>query len=276
MTKKRLTRKINKILTKTILKLSKRQRFVITTIVLTLAIMLTQSLPITKVFILAIIASLLTFIFSLWCYWEELGGVEYLTLTILPILYTVGISLFYFLLPLRLIIRGPVIILYAIGIYAILSLENIFNVAAIRTIALLRAAKSFNMIFSILALFLILNTYLSFHYIAFLNFAIILILVFIAYIPLFWAERLTNNLDKNIILISFTFALIAAEIGFFISFYPLKPTFASLYLISVFYTLLGLGQNKLRDLPLKRSLPEYIIINISALIMLFVTSAWKI
>ena len=60
----------------------------------------------------------------------------------LPTLFTAAVGLFYFLLPVRWLTRLPVVILYSIGIYALLLTENIYNVAAERTIALFRAAHS--------------------------------------------------------------------------------------------------------------------------------------
>ena len=53
-----------------------------------------------------------------------------------------AVAFFYFLLPVRWLTRIPVVVLYAVGIYALLLTENIYNVAADRTIALLRAAHS--------------------------------------------------------------------------------------------------------------------------------------
>lgn len=276
MTIKRIRRKIDKLFKNTLLKLSKRQRFVITTFILTLFIILTQSFNISKVFILIGISAFASYIFVIWCLWEELDGIEFITLTILPVVFTIGISLFYFLLPYRMIVRAPVITTYAIGIYAILSLENIFNVAAIRTIALLRAAKTFNMIFSVISIFFLFNTFLSLHYYFIVNFFLVFAICYLVYIPLLWCERLNPKIDQDILIYSYILSLIIAEFSLLLSFYPINPTFESLFLASQFYVLLGIAQYKIKEAPLRRSIFEYLLLTILSLLLVFNTPAWQI
>ena len=67
--------------------------------------------------------------------------------------FTAAIALFYFLLPVRWLTRVPVAVLYAVGMYALLLTENIYNVAADRTIALLRAAQSIGYLLTLLTYF---------------------------------------------------------------------------------------------------------------------------
>ena len=276
MTTKRFKRKLNKILEKTLLRISKRHRFVISTFILTTIIYLSQYIGVEKIFLATFFLAILTYILSLWCLWEELTGIEFLTLFVLPVLFTSGVFLFYFLLPLRLIIKIPVALLYAIGMYAIFLSENIFNVAAIRTIALLRAAKSVGMLFSLIALFFLINTLFSFHAAFYINFLLVLFISFLIIISLFWSEKLNEAIDKDTFIFSLGSSVIVAELALLISFFPIKATFASLYITSLFYTFLGIGQNKIREMPVKRSLWEFALLNILALFMLFRMSVWEI
>jgi hypothetical protein len=73
---------------------------------------------------------------------EGIDGIEWLTVLTLPPLYTAGVGLFYFLLPVRWLTRLPVAMAYGLGMYVLLLTENIFSVASIRTIQLLRAAQA--------------------------------------------------------------------------------------------------------------------------------------
>jgi len=271
-----IKRKIDRILAGSILKLSKRQRFVISTFFLTISLITTQLLQSNKIFLAIGFLALLTAIFTIWCLWEEITGVEYFTLLIPTVLYTVAVGLFYYLLPHRWITRLPIAFLYTVGIYALLLTQNIYNVAAIRTIALLRAARAVNLLFSLITFFLLLNTLFSFHLSSIINFFIVLGISYLMFLTSFWGEKLTPDIEKNILIISQSLALLIAEIALVLSFWPLKVTFEALYLSTICYTFLGIGQHKIKEMPFKKVIWEYIILNILSLIMLIKTANWKI
>lgn len=276
MTAKRIKRKIDKILASSVLKVQKRPRFVISTFFLVFSLTLTQFVPSSQSFSAVLILSLESLILSLWCLWEELGGIEYFTLLSPPVLFTASVGFFYYLLPLRWITRVPVGLLYAVGMYAHFLTENIFNVAAIRTIALLRAARTVSLLFSLVTSFFLLNTIFSFHLAFYQNFLLVFILSFCVITPSYWNEKLTNNLDKNILISSLISSLLVAEISLILSFWPVKATFESLYLISVYYTVISIVDTKLREMPIGKTIWEYVILNILALFMLIRTAVWQI
>lgn len=276
MNRKYIKKKVYYFLEKTILKYSKRQRFVFTTLVLSGVLITTQLLPSSQIFSALFILIILTYLFGIWCLWEELKGIEFLTLLLPLVLYTGGIELFYFLLPLRWITRLPIAVFYAVGIYALLLTENIYNVAAIRTIALLRAARAVSLLFTLITIFFLLSTLFSFHLPSYLNFIVVVIIGCLAFLPSFWGERLTENIEKNVLVMSITLAFIIGEVAFILSFWPLKSSFEALYMTSLFYTLLSVGENKLKEMPIKKTIWEYIVLNLLALGMLFKTANWKI
>lgn len=273
---KRIHRRFYKILKNTLLKISKRRRFIISSSILTIILILTQLFPADKIFLAVFFQVVLSLLLSLWCLWEDLKGVEFLLLLLPPFLYTLGLGLFYYLLPLRWVTRLPVGALYAIGMYALYLTQNIFNVAVIRTIGLLRAARTVSLLFSLITAFFLLNTLFSFHLIFYWNFIFVFIISFLIILPLFWQEKLTPNLEKNILIVTLVSALIMAEVSLVLSFWPLKVTFISLYLISFYYSLIGVNQIKLKDLPLKNSIWEYLILSLLAFFMLVKTAAWQI
>lgn len=276
MNLKRIHRRFDKILKSSLLKISKRPRFIISSSLLTIILILTQLLPADKIFLAVFFLGIFSLLLSLWCLWEDLKGIEFLMLPLPPFLYTLGLGLFYYLLPLRWVTRLPVGALYLAGMYALYLTQNIFNVGAIRTIGLLRAARTVSLLFSLVTAFFLLNTLFSFHLIFYLNFLFVYLLSFLLILPLFWQEKLTPFLDKNILHLTLVSALIIAEVSLILSFWPLKVTFISLYLISLYYSLIGLNQIKLKDLPLDNSLWEYLILNLLAFFMLVKTAAWQI
>src|SRR3989344_3501159 len=122
------------------LSLSKRQQFVVATLLLTLELIATQlvsfGLEIKLMLLLSASAYILSFL-VLREGWTKWG---WITALILPAYYTAAVYLFYLLLPTRWLTRLPIAFLYAIGMYAILLTENIYNAAVERNIQLLRAA----------------------------------------------------------------------------------------------------------------------------------------
>src|SRR3990167_4175758 len=121
--------------------MSKRRRFVITSLALSLGFVGIQFL-LDQFRMLAIGGlGILTLLLFSWSLFEGLGINMTLLSLVFPTLYTVGVGLFWFLLPATIFTRLPVVILYGLGIYALCLTSNIYTVAAIRTIALLRAAK---------------------------------------------------------------------------------------------------------------------------------------
>jgi len=273
---KRIHRRIDKILKNSVLKIAKRSRFIISASFLTIILILTQLLPPQNIFLAVFSLGIISLLLSLWCLWEDLAGIEYLTLLLPLFLFTFGIGLFYYLLPLRWVTRLPVGVLYAFGIYSLFLTQNIFNVAAIRTIGLLRAARTVSLLFSLITAFFLLNTVFSFHLMFYWNFFLVFGLSFLIILPLFWEEKLTPHIEKDILNISLVTSLIIAEAALILSFWPLKVTFIALYLISLLYSLIGINQIKLKDFPLKNSIWEYLVLNFLAIYMLLKTASWQI
>ncbi|KKQ43633.1 MAG: hypothetical protein US62_C0045G0005 [Candidatus Woesebacteria bacterium GW2011_GWA1_37_8] len=120
---------------------SKRKRFVIASVLLSIGFLGIQALPEAFRFISIGILGIFTLIFFILSLWEGLSRDLTLLTLILPFFYTVAIGFFWFLLPSSIFAKFPVIILYGIGIYALNLTMNIYTVSAIRTIALLRAAR---------------------------------------------------------------------------------------------------------------------------------------
>src|SRR5690348_3113360 len=113
--------------------LSKRQKIVIASVILTVGLLLTQTAGVffvryRMVFGLSVLAALL----SLWALWEGLTKVKAFILLILPFFFALGVASFYFLLPVRWLTRLPVLALFALSFYFLLLSQNVFNVAATR------------------------------------------------------------------------------------------------------------------------------------------------
>lgn len=251
---------------------NKRQLFVLITVVLTLLLVGTQIF--TGSLKVEVLLGLVFLTYGLCAYAlrYDLAGWEYLTLLTLPTYYTVAVFLFYFLLPERWLTRLPIALLYATGMYAILLTENIYNVAAERTIQLLRAAQSVGFLVSLVTLFFLTNTLFSLHLPFYLNFGLALAIAWPLILQAIWSMELILPVERKIWNSSAAISLIIAETVAVISFWPIRSTIAALFITTVFYALAGMTQQQVLDRLFPKTVREYLsVLAVVLLIVLFIT-----
>lgn len=258
------------------LKLSKRQEFVIITLFLTVFLIITQNLTSAYRFVFIIVLSLLSYGLCALGLREDLRKIEWLTLLILPTVYTISLGVFYFLLPVRWLTRIPFAILYGVGMYAILLVENIYNVAVNRSIQLLRVAHAVGFLISLVTVFLLINTIFTFHLRAALNFGLIFVIIFPLSLQALWAIKLTEeSIGWDVFRLALFFSLLIAQAAFFISFWPLKPVLSSLFLSTSFYCLVGLGQQYLAKRLFRKNLMEFLQVFVIIFILIILTTSYR-
>lgn len=256
--------------------LSKRQEFIVITFILTLILMLTQLISLEYIrYPLVFILAAITYIGSAFGLREDLKGIEWFTLLIPVTLYSAAVALFYFLLPVRWLTRIPVAFLYAIGLYGYLLTQNIYNVAANRTIALLRAARSVGFLLSILTYYLLTMTILSFRSFPFFNVLLIGCITFLEVIPLTWNVNLDEKLQPKAFAIGITITLILIELSWIFSFWPMPSVMIALVLSSTFYSLVGMGQEYLANKLYKKTIIEFLSVCIVVFIAALLTTRWR-
>src|SRR4030042_5994664 len=133
--------------------ITKRQKFILTAGFLTVFLVTSQTVPESLRFQTIAVLALATLVLSIFSLWGELSGIKYFLLLLLPVYFVSGVTLFYFLLPVRWLTRLPFAFLFGISVYLLMLTANIYNVAAIRTIALLRAAHAVGLLFSLTSTF---------------------------------------------------------------------------------------------------------------------------
>lgn len=252
----------------------KRQKFIITAFLLSVGLLSIQLANVSWRYQVILVLTLLTYLMSAWSLREGLSGIKWLTVLILPTLFTCGVGFFYFLLPSTLLARLAIAILYSLGLYVLLLTENIFAVAAIRNIQLFRAANAVGFLLTLLTAFFLYDTILSFRFLFWLNF----ILIFLTSLPLFlqglWAVNLEEKITSQIWFYSLTLSLIVAEGGLVLSFWPVTVSAGSLALITMMYVVLGLSQHYFSQRLFKRTINEYLTIGIIVLAVIMLTTHW--
>lgn len=255
--------------------LSKRQRYALTTIILTAGLLATQLVSFDKRLEMVLGLSAVSYLTSAWALREDLGGVEWITLLILPTMYTASVAVFYFLLPVRWLTRLPTAFIFAVGMYALLLTENIYNVAAERSIQLVRAAHSIGLLLTLMTAFLFFNTLFSFRLPFYQNGFFAGLIAFPLILQALWSVYLSErSIPKSAWFYTFGSALLIIEAAIFLSFWPVKGSIASLYLTALLYTLVGIGQQRILERLFKGVLRELIIVSSVVFVLMLLATRW--
>lgn len=257
------------------LALNKRQQFVAVTLLLTGGLVLTQLVPVEARYPLVVILALFSYLGSAFVLREDLKGVEWLTLLTLPTLFTGAIALFYFLLPVRWLTRLPVAALYAVGIYALILTENIYNVAASRTIGLLRAAHSVGFLLTLVTYFLLVQTILAFRFFVFTNTLLVGILSFVLVLQSLWSMELEGEVSRRVWRLSLTLALVLSQMTWAFSFWPVTTTLQALFLTTCFYGLVGMAQQYVVEKLYKKNVIELFSVVAIVFVVVILATRWR-
>lgn len=255
--------------------LSKRQQLVIVTVILTGGMLLTQVVSSDFRYPMVLLLAVLTYLGTAWGLREELRGVDWFTLLTLPTMYTAAVGLFYFLLPVRWLTRLPVAALYGIGMYALLLTENIYNVAANRSIALLRAAHSVGFLLTLLTYFLLIGTALSFRFPSLVTATIVGVVSALLIAQSLWSMTLEENVSLSIKKITLILSAVFFELAWVFAFWPIREVLIALFLTTVFYSSVGMAQQYLVEKLYKKTVIEFSTVAAIVFIILIFATHWR-
>lgn len=254
--------------------MSKRRRFVVTSILLSLGFVGIQFINDQNRFWAIGALGLMTAILFTWSLWSGLGKNMSLLTLVLPTVFTTGVGMFWFLLPSSIYTKIPIVIFYGIGVYVLALTMNIYTVSSTRTIALLRAARGVGFVLSLATSFLVFDTILSLK----TDIYYLVPLIFLVALPLyyqgFWAMTLEKEFSKPLLIFSLICALLTAEVAGTLYLWPVTVVVGSLFLTVIFYVLLGLGQAKFEERLFPSILREHLTIAGLVLTAMFFATHW--
>lgn len=254
--------------------MTKRQKFLLSSGILSFGFLFIQLANILFRYEAIVVIALASALLSFWSLREGLGRSATLLTLILPVAFTLGIGLFYFLLPANIWARVPVVALFAVGFYALLLTANIYTVAAIRTIALLRAASAVGFLLTLAAAFFLFDTVFSLRLYPWAN----SILVFLVCLPLvlqnLWSVELEERVSSQVLHLTAAISMVAAELAFILSFWPVSVAVGSLFLTSVLYVTLGLSAAKLQQRLFAQTVREYLLVGLVVFVTMYLTTRW--
>lgn len=254
--------------------MSKRRRFVITSTLLSLGFIAIQFLNNQNRFWAIGVLGIATLVLFAWSLWGTLGRNITLLTLILPTTFTLGVGIFWFLLPTNIYTRIPIVLFYGIGIYVLSLTMNIFTVSAVRTIALLRAARGVGFVLSLVTSFLVYDAILSLRAEIYVLVALVLLVSFPLFLQGLWSVLLETSISKDLFVLSLTSSLVIAEIAAALYFWPVTVVVGSLFLTVAFYVILGLGQAKLDGRLFPSIVREHLIVGTLVFIAMFFATHW--
>lgn len=220
------------------------------------------------------VLSVLSYLLTIWSLSEDIKGIEWILLFLLPVSFTASVSLFYFLLPGRWFVRLVTLVIFAIGTYGLLLIENIYNVAAIRSIQLLRAAHSVGLLLTLVVVFLSANIVYSLRLAFWQNALILGLLNFILALQSLWAIKLEEKLSKVLILYGFIVAMGITQIAFVLSFWPVENASYSLFITASYYAMVGIFQQYFLDRLFFNTIREYVLVFLFTFGLTFLSAKW--
>jgi len=252
---------------------SKRQRLVISVILLSIGLFVSEHFlgksGIYLVFVLSVLTDFLLFL----ALRKDLKDNFIPQIFILPFIFSLSFGTFYLLVPARLLTRIFMTGVYATGLYSLFLSENIFTVSSMRTIALLSGARTVTFTLTLLSFFFLSNVIFSMH----LNVFITLVIIFIYTFPMVLQALWIHALEKSIFSeVSWTLLLTVClfELSAILWFWPSTPTLIALFLTGVFYSLVGLTQMWFDKRLFKAVIWEYVLVSIIVFIALVLYTSW--
>ncbi len=253
----------------------KRERFILSSIILSLGLLATQfvSADIRPIAIaLFFVASYLT---SAWALSKTINGLEWVTIVPLPALYSLSVSLFYFLLPSNLVSRIAILLLFGVGMYALYLASNIYSIGKIKTIQLLRAAHAVGLLFLFIMCLFFCNFIFSLKLPVGYNAILLGVTLFLPLLCAIWSVELLPKLSTRVVGTAIFGTLILAEIGIGLSFLPVGLWTASLYVTAMLYVGFGIIQNFFIGRLFAKTLREYLWLAVFVTMSLILLIDWK-
>jgi len=218
------------------------------------------------------------------CIWFGLGIIFEQTIfnrlmsAMLPVSFFVGFGLFVALLPLGVLQRVVVSVLFGVVIYVLFLVINVFLVAiGYRTVPLYRSAYTVSLIIMLVTCFFLFDTMLSFKFLFWGNGLVAMVVGIMIFLYQFWAvtiEFADDGRSKNKKAFVLIPALILGELATVLSFWPVGVFKGSVYLVSVIYIMAGLLQADLRERLFRRVWRGFEWIGVAVLGAILVATKW--
>lgn len=237
--------------------LTKRRRFILVSTLLSAGLLVIQNLTVEQRYWAIALLALSSYGLTAWSLWRELRGPAWIVNMILPTLYPTAVALFYFLLPQASAVQFVVIVLFAISMYGLLLTTNIFAVASIRTIQLLRAARVVGFLLAIISSALLYHVIFSLRLPVYYVVPLIALVSYPLLLQSVWSYTMSERLSREL-RYCLVGTIIIAELALVISFWLIDAPLVSVMLSMAMYIVTGLFQHEVEGRMFSKTVQEYI------------------
>lgn len=253
---------------------TKRQLFVLSIIVLTLGLIISEFLTGFILIGFSILLSTATAGLFFLAARRDLNVRFSYPVFILPFFFTLSFVLFYPLLPARILTRVGLSVIYAFGLYSLFLTQNIFIVSAVRTINLLRSARIVSFVLTIIVLFVIVNVIFSQRVPIYISGVLIFGVVYLLNLQSLWTYSLAKDFSKQMSPISLLISFSIAELSFVLSVWPVNAAIYAIFITGIFYAYSGLAHAWIERRLFRNVLWEYVWVGFLAVLILVFFSRW--
>lgn len=255
---------------------SKRQKIIVSTLIFVLgflAVSQTENVIFHRYYLIVGLG-VVTYLLSLWALWEGMTKQKALVLLTLPTFFSLGAVSFYFTFrEVRWVTRLPLTLVLGFIFYGLLLTQNVFNVAAARTIPLYRAASTSSFVFTLITAFFLYAVTLTLNLPFYWNFLIVFAVSFLLIWQCLWSIEM-ESIAGPLLVYSFILSLINGELALALSFWPVGPTVWSLFLSTSLYIFLGVLTEFLKDKLSGRVVWEYAGVGVIVILFAFLSTSW--
>lgn len=255
--------------------LNKRERIILTSAVLSLALLVTWFLPLFFIMhksIFMITLAVVTYVLSLFSIWEGINRLKAFILMILPTSFVLVITNYYFLLPSRWL-SIPLDILFAGVFYTLLLCLNIFNVSSIRTIPLYRVALTTVFVLTLFTCLMLFNVIFSQNMFFIWNGIFVFLLTFPLVLQVLWAVRM-EKVDSRVLINALVISLVASEIAIALSFWQMRDPIIAVIILDVVFMALGICLDALRERMTRGEVLSYLGVGSFIFILALLVNSW--
>ena len=220
-----------------------REKFIIWAVLLSLGLWLLQLVPIHYRYWTIGLFSLGTYFACALLLRHTITWRHWLLFLPVCAIYSLVFGAFNFLLPGNLWSLIFLLAVFALGMYALLLMGNIFTISSQgRTIQLARAAHNILIYMSLVMSLLGVQTIFSFDFPYYLNFLAVLALHYPLILAINWSVNLDEKITMELTSLTFFSTLILAETALILSFLSLENWHIALLIMSIFYLDTGILQ----------------------------------
>lgn len=258
-----------------LLKIPKRARYVISSAVGGLLLFAMVGVPYEYTGFAVGVLVLCSYVLTWFALLEDVKGVEWGTLFILPIAWTACWYLSFYLLSMRFLVRLLFSMTYPIVFYVIVSAMNIFNVGVEKNIQLRRAAQAANSFIMVFTYYLFIQVLLSFALNWYITASIAGICTFVFGIQYFWALSPSTNITKDMKNMALYQSMIMMFTIVGLSFIPLaSETSRPVIVAGVYYVFGGILEVYKDEVLLRQKMKEYMPILLLLVVAIILTIRW--